>query len=548
MTKHFGGGEGAGVAAVAKPPTLQATTIARIVVAITRRAICPSTISPDGSDDPSDPSDSLSDVTDDRVYRLYIGGEWVEPDNGYYDVINPATEQVVGRAPEASKAQVYAAAAAAKAALPAWSATKPEERAEILNRVVDVIGKHADDYAEVAQAETGATSATVKSLQVNVAMQRFRRYAQGALESNQIPLPPTVSESTPLSKGGLTGALVIRQPVGVVTCITSYNNPWANPSGKIAPALAMGNTLVVKPAPQDPLSVILMTEALEEAGVPAGVVNLINGQAIEVGEASVDSPDVEMVSFTGSTQVGRAIGATAGGQMKRVLMELGGKGAAIVFDDANLQATIGAIGTTFSFYSGQICTAPTRVYAQRAVYDQVVEGLRQYASALKVGDPTAPDTVVGPVISAVHRDRVEGYIAKGKAEGATLLAGGDRPDLDKGFYVAPTLFADCRNDMTIVREEIFGPVVAVIPFDGEDEAIALANDSDFGLINYVWTGDISRGYRVARQLQAGTVDLNTVTQQMEAPFGGFKQSGIGRDRGSFGLHAYSEMQAIVWPG
>jgi acyl-CoA reductase-like NAD-dependent aldehyde dehydrogenase len=254
-----------------------------------------------------------------------------------------------------------------------------------------------------------------------------------------------------------------------------------------------------------------------------------------------------MVSFTGSTQVGRAIGAAAGGQMKRVLMELGGKGAAIVFDDADLQGAIGAIGTTFSFYAGQICTAPTRVYAQRAVYDQVVEGLTAYAKALRVGDPTAPDTVVGPVISGVHRDRIEAFVATGRAEGATLLAGGERPDLDRGFYVAPTLFADCRNDMTIVREEIFGPVVAVLPFDTEEEAIALANDSDYGLINYVWSADAARGYRVARQLKAGTVDLNTVTQQMEAPFGGFKQSGVGRDRGSFGLYAYSEMQAIVWP-
>jgi acyl-CoA reductase-like NAD-dependent aldehyde dehydrogenase len=486
-------------------------------------------------------------VSNESQYRLFIGGEWVEPADGHYDVINPASEGVVGRAPEASRQQVYDACAAAKAALPSWSATKPEERAELLHRVADVIGKHADEYAEIAQAETGATSATVKALQVNVAVQRFRRYAKGALESNEIPLPPTVSESTPLSKGGLTGALVIRQPVGVVTCITSYNNPWANPAGKIAPALAMGNTLVVKPAPQDPLSVIKMVEALEEAGIPPGVVNLINGSPVEVGQASVDSPDVDMVSFTGSTQVGRAIGAVVGGQMKRVLMELGGKGAAIVFDDADVAAAIGAIGTTFSFYSGQICTAPTRVYAHRSVYDAVVGGLKQYAEALKVGDPTAPDTVVGPVISEAHRDRVEAYIAKGKDEGATLVAGGERPAIDKGFYVAPTLFGDCRNDMAIVREEIFGPVVSVIPFDSEDEAVALANDSDYGLINYVWTKDAARGYRVGRQLQCGTVDLNTVTQQMEAPFGGFKQSGVGRDRGSFGLHAYSEMQAIVWP-
>ncbi len=486
-------------------------------------------------------------MNDGGGYRLFIDGEWVEPAGGRYDVINPATEAVVGRAPEASRQQVYDAAAAARAAFPAWSATKPEQRAEILHRAADAIAAHADEYAAIAQAETGATSATVKMLQVNVAVARFRRYAKGALEPVEIPLSPTVTESSPLSKGGLTGALVIRQPVGVVSCITSYNNPWANPAGKIAPALAMGNTLVVKPAPQDPLSVLKMAEALEEAGLPHGVVNVIAGQEVGVGEASVDSPDVDMVSFTGSTQVGRAIGAVAGGSMKRVLMELGGKGAAIVFDDADVRAAIGAIGTTFSFYSGQICTAPTRVYVHRAVHDQVVEGLTAYAKALKVGDPTAPDTVVGPVISAVHRDRVEGYIAAGRDEGATLLAGGARPDLDSGFYVAPTLFADCHNDMRIVREEIFGPVVSVVGFDTEEEAIALSNDSDYGLINYVWSADAARGYRVARQLRAGTVDLNTVTQQMEAPFGGFKQSGVGRDRGSFGLHAYSELQAIVWP-
>jgi acyl-CoA reductase-like NAD-dependent aldehyde dehydrogenase len=496
---------------------------------------------------PDGPSDTLPDVTDGRDHRLFIGGEWVEPAAGHYDVVNPATEDVVGRAPEASREQVYEAATAAKAAFPGWSATRPEDRAEILHRVADAITKHADEYAAVAQAETGATSATVKMLQVNVAVARFRRYAKGALESAEIPLPPTVTESSPLAKGGLTGALVVRQPVGVVTCITSYNNPWANPAGKIAPALAMGNTLVVKPAPQDPLSVLLMAEALEEAGVPSGVVNVISGQQVGVGEASVDSPDVDMVSFTGSTQVGRAIGAVAGGSMKRVLMELGGKGAAIVFADADVAAAVAAIGTTFSFYSGQICTAPTRVYAHRSVYDQVVSGLAAYAAALKVGDPTEPDTVVGPVISAAHRDRVESYIATGRAEGATLVAGGGRPDLDRGFYVAPTLFADCRNDMTIVREEIFGPVVSVVPFDDNDEAVALANDSDYGLINYVWSKDAARAFRVARALRAGTVDLNTVTQQMEAPFGGFKQSGVGRDRGSFGLHAYSEMQAIVWP-
>jgi acyl-CoA reductase-like NAD-dependent aldehyde dehydrogenase len=254
-----------------------------------------------------------------------------------------------------------------------------------------------------------------------------------------------------------------------------------------------------------------------------------------------------MISFTGSTAVGRAIGAVAGAQMKRVLMELGGKGAAIVCEDADLKTAIGAIGTTFSFYAGQICTAPTRVYAHRNVYDAVLAGLQQYAGALKVGDPTAPDTVVGPVISGAHRERIESYVASGRESGARLVAGGDRPALQRGFYVAPTLFADCTNDMRIVREEIFGPVVSVVPVDHEEQGIELANDSDYGLINYVFSKDAGRAYRLARQLRAGSVDINTVAQQMEAPFGGFKQSGVGRDRGSFGLHAYSELQSIVWP-
>jgi acyl-CoA reductase-like NAD-dependent aldehyde dehydrogenase len=495
---------------------------------------------------PDGASDTLPSVSVDYTPKLFIDGEWVAPEGGYYDVINPANGEVVSQAPEASKQQVYDAAAAAKAAFPAWAATAPQHRGEILDRAADIITKHADEYAAIAQQETGATTATVKALQINIGMHRFRRYAKGALEPTEIPILPTVTEGTPLAPGGLTAAMVVRQPVGVVTCITSYNNPWANPAGKIAPALAMGNTVVVKAAPQDPLSVFKMVEALEEAGVPAGVVNVVNGTSIDVGTASVDSPDVDMISFTGSTQVGRAIGSVAGGQMKRVLMELGGKGAAIVFADANLPAALGAIGSTFSFYAGQICTAPSRVYAERSVYHEVVDKLTAYAKALKIGDPTAPDTVVGPVISEIHRDRVEGFVAAGRSEGATLLAGGERPDLP-GFFVAPTLFVDCRNDMTIVRDEIFGPVIAVMPFDTEEEAIGLANDSDFGLMNYVWSADVARAFRVGRQLRAGTVDLNTVTQQMEAPFGGFKQSGVGRDRGSFGLHCYSELQAIIWP-
>ncbi|MGH4029699.1 aldehyde dehydrogenase family protein [Actinomycetota bacterium Odt1-20B] len=481
--------------------------------------------------------------------RLFIGGEWVEPDGGHYEVINPATEGVVGLAPEASRAQVHAAAGAARDAFDAWSGTSPEERAGVLDRAAEIMRRDVAAHAELARAETGATTGTARGMQVAVAVARFKRYAKGALEPVEEGLPPQISEAGPMGRAGVVGALAVRQPVGVVTCITSYNNPWANPAGKVAPALAMGNTVVVKPAPQDPLSVFRMAAALEEAGVPRGVVNVVSGTGVEVGEAAVDSPDVDMVSFTGSTSVGQRIGEVCGRHMKRQLMELGGKGAALVFEDADLDSAVSGIGTTFAFYSGQICTAPTRVIAHRSVYDQLIEKLTGYLGFMKVGDPAVKGTVVGPVISAAHRDRVESYVELGRKEGARVVAGGERPagpGLDKGFYVAPTLLADCTNDMRVVREEIFGPVVVVVPFDDEEEGVALANDSEYGLIDYVWSGDVARAFRVARRLRAGGVGVNTIGRNMEAPFGGFKKSGVGRDVGSYALHAYSETQAIVW--
>ncbi|MEU1159819.1 aldehyde dehydrogenase family protein [Streptomyces sp. NPDC005921] len=486
----------------------------------------------------------MSDVADGQ--RLFVGGAWTEPDGGHYAVVDPATEETVGWAPEASEGQVLAACAAAREAFGAWSRTPAGERAAVLGRAADLIRGRLAEYADLARAETGATTATARAMQVGVAAARFRRYA--TVEPAEWAIPPQINEAGPMGRAGVMGALAIRQPVGVVSCITSYNNPWANPAGKVAPALAMGNTVVVKPAPQDPLSVYRMAEALEAAGAPPGVVNVVSGRSTGVGEAAVASADVDMVSFTGSTAVGQRIAEACGRDMKRQLMELGGKGAAVVLADADVGSAVAGIGTTFSFYSGQICTAPTRVLVQRALYDRLVTELAAYASRLKVGDPAEPGTVVGPVITAEHRARVESYVELARKEGATVVAGGERPSPERGFYVAPTLLADCTNDMRAAREEIFGPVVSVVPFDDEEEGIALANDSDFGLIDYVWSGDVARAFRVARRLRAGGVGINTVGRNMEAPFGGFKKSGVGRDVGSYALHAYSEVQAIVWPG
>jgi acyl-CoA reductase-like NAD-dependent aldehyde dehydrogenase len=481
-------------------------------------------------------------------FQLLIGGERLDGEAGGYDIVNPATEGVVGTAPEASRAQVEAAAAAAADAFPAWSRTKPEERAALLNKAADLLRDRMEELIPLVQAETGATQRVASTMQVPTCIERFRRYAKGALEPSTIPLPPGEMPTTALAAGGIMGAIAVRQPVGVVACITPYNFPIVNMAGKIGPALAMGNTVVVKPAPQDPLAVTVFGEVLHEAGFPAGVVNIVTGSSPEAGQALVASPHVDMVSFTGSTPVGQAIGEVAGRDMKRLLLELGGKGAGLVFDDADLKTAIATIASVWAFHSGQICTAPTRVIAQRGVYDQVVAGLQAAASRMKVGDPLAPDTVVGPLISAAQRARVEDLVQLGVAHGGELVAGGHRPDLPTGHYVEPTLIAGCAPDNPAVLQEFFGPVVVVVPFDEEDEGVAIANGTEFGLYDYVFSADTARAMRVAKQLRTGNVGINTAQRNHEAPFGGFKMSGVGRDGGSFGLHAYSELQSIVWPG
>ncbi|MBI2704500.1 MAG: aldehyde dehydrogenase family protein [Actinobacteria bacterium] len=487
----------------------------------------------------------------DTQHRLYIGGEWVEPGDGTYPIVNPATEQIVGHAPNASVNDAEAAAEAAAAAFPAWSRTSPDERAALLNRAADVLDQKFEELVPLVQGETGATLRVTKQMQVPMAAVRMRRYAHGIKEELQIPIEPGVMPSTALGPGGIMGAVGRRAPAGVVTCITSYNFPMTNMAGKLGPALAMGNTIVVKPAPQDPLGIVKLGEVFHEAGFPPGVVNIVVSEGPAPAEALVSSPHVDMISFTGSTGVGCRIASVAGQHMKRVLLELGGKGACIVYDDADLKAAVGGISSVWAFHSGQICTAPTRVLAQRGIYDELVEGLKAAAGFLKVGDPLERDTVLGPVITEVHRDRIEGYIESGRDEGGTVVVGGARPSIGdggKGFFVAPTLIVDCKQGMKVVQEEIFGPVIVVVPFDDEDEAVSLANSTDFGLYDYVFSKDSAKAYNTATQLRSGNVGINTVQRNHEAPFGGFKKSGIGRDGGKFGFHAYAELQSIVWPG
>ena len=493
----------------------------------------------------------MSDVTTpdpDASYRLLIGGDWVEAGDGTYPIVNPATEQVVGQAPNASVADAEAAAEAAAAAFPAWARTSPDERAALIARAADLLDQRYAELVPLVQAETGATLRVTKQMQVPMAAVRFRRYAKGIAEELSIAIEPGVSPTTALAPGGLIGGVAKRQPVGVVVCITSYNFPLTNMAGKLGPALAMGNTVVVKPAPQDPLGIVKLGEVFEEAGFPPGVVNVVVSEGPAPAEALVASPHVDMISFTGSTGVGQRIGEVAGRDMKRLLMELGGKGACIVFDDADVKTAITGITSVWAFHSGQICTAPTRVLAQRGIYDQLVAGLEAAAGHFKVGDPLERDTVLGPVITGTHRDRVEGYIASGREEGGTIVVGGERPDLGSGFYVTPTLIADAKQGMRVVQEEIFGPVVVVVPFDDAEEAVPLANSTDFGLYDYVFSGDTARAFSVAQQLRTGNVGINTVQRNHETPFGGFKLSGVGRDGGRFGFHAYSELQSIVWPG
>jgi acyl-CoA reductase-like NAD-dependent aldehyde dehydrogenase len=474
--------------------------------------------------------------------KILIGGEWVRADGGTYPVVDPATEELAGEAPEATVAQARAAARAARAAFERgpWPALSGAERAELLRKAAAAFEKEAPGLVDLTIAETGALRPVAVSQQVGAVAIRLRKYADLAAAPVEEGLPPRPAP------GRLDGGVVVREPIGVVACITPFNFPMTNCAGKIGPALACGNTVVVKPAPIDPLGVAELCRIVDDV-FPPGVVNFVCGRGPEVGAALVDSPDVDMISFTGSSAVGRAIQSAAGPGMKRTLMELGGKSANIVFADCDLEKTVAGVATVWTFHAGQICIAGTRLLVEQSIYDAFTKRLADVGRALRVGDPRDPATQVGPLVSSTQRDRVEGFIAQGRAEGATIACGGRRPPhLPRGYYIEPTLFTNATNSMVVAREEIFGPAITAVPFRDEAEAIALANDSQYGLYGYVWTRDTPRGLRVARALRTGTVQINGSPMNPDAPFGGYKQSGIGRDGGRWALGTYSELKYIGW--
>ncbi|HSV06715.1 MAG TPA: aldehyde dehydrogenase family protein [Candidatus Binatus sp.] len=478
--------------------------------------------------------------------KVLIGGRWVAAARGSYAVINPATEEPAGYAPECSPEQMRDAARAAREAFDRgpWRRMDGAERGKLLVAAAERFRREAPGLVELTIAETGAVRPVAERLQVGQAGERLARYGELAAE----PVEKRLSDIEARAPwgGGVATGLVVREPIGVVACISPFNFPMTNCAGKIGPALAAGNTVVVKPSPQDPLGVAELCRIVD-AVLPPGVVNFVCGSGPDIGEALTLAPEVDMISFTGSTAVGRAIQTAVGRQMKRTLQELGGKSANVVFADADLSRALAGSMSVWTFHAGQICTAPTRLLVERSIYAAFTQRLVAAAGSVTVGDPRDAGVVMGPLVSAAQRERVERFIAQGVAEGATLACGGRRPpQLPRGYYVEPTLFTEARNDMVIAREEIFGPVITAIPFRDEEEAIALGNDSEFGLYGYVWSGDHARALRVARGLRTGTVQINGSPPHPEAPFGGYKQSGVGRDGGRWALDTYSELKAIGW--
>lgn len=481
---------------------------------------------------------------DDRLmYRreFFIGGTWVAPAGGdRLEVISPATEQVVGEVPRATTMDIDRAVDMARTAFDEgpWPRMTPEARAGVLAHTAEILRKREAEIAGVTVDEMGCAISQAPRAQTGMVAALFDYYAE---------LIRTYEFEREVRTGDRAG-LVTNEPVGVVAAIVPWNAPVTLASWKAAPALAAGCTVVIKPPPEAPLSTFILAEALAEAGVPRGVVSVVPGDR-EVGEHLVTHPGTDKVAFTGSTAAGKRIMSLCGNQVKRVSLELGGKSASILLDDADFASVVPGLVASAMHLSGQVCGAHTRVLVPRSRYTEAVDEAAAAAETIPVGDPHDPSTVVGPLVAERQRARVEQYIALAVEEGARVAAGGDRPaHLPRGWYIAPTILSDVDNSMRVAREEIFGPVLCLIPYDDEDDAVRIANDSPYGLSGGVWTADPARGLRVARRMRAGSVAINgTYPPFPLVPFGGFKESGLGRELGPEGLRSFLEPRSIGLP-
>ncbi len=467
--------------------------------------------------------------------KIFVGGQWVDSTgSGSIDVINASTEEVMGRIPECTPEDVDKAVAAAKSAFDSWSQTPREIRAKYLEQLVANLAARSAEIGETISAELGMPIGLSKAIQAGLPMAVAGSYVKIL---DEFPFEEEVGSS-----------LVVREPVGVVGCITPWNYPLHQVIAKVSPALAAGCTVVLKPSEVAPLTSFILAEIFEAIGLPEGVFNLVTGYGPVVGEAIAAHPDIDMVSFTGSTRAGKRVGELASKTVKRVALELGGKSANIILDDADLeQAVSRGVGDCY-LNSGQTCSALTRMLVPRSRHDEAVAIAKKTVEAVVVGDPFEATSQLGPLISDVQRERVRGYIKKGIEEGATLVTGGpDAPEgLPRGYYVKPTVFSNVRSDMTIAQEEIFGPVLSVLTFEDADEALRIANDTLFGLASAVWTNDLNTALKMAKGIQAGTVWVNAFHQAglPNMPYGGYKQSGMGRELGRHGLEEYLETKAI----
>ncbi|MGN9768587.1 aldehyde dehydrogenase family protein [Micromonospora sp. SD12] len=463
---------------------------------------------------------------------FYLDGQWVAAGAGETVAVrNPATEEVIAAVPAGTAADVDRAVAAARAAFPGWADTAPAERAARLDRLHAALSARADEIARTVALELGTPLKVATRVQAGLPLTVLHSYVELAARP---PADETVGNS-----------LVLREPVGVVGAITPWNYPLHQVVAKLAPALAAGCTVVLKPSELTPLTAYLLFDAIHEAGFPPGVVNLVTGTGPVVGEAIAAHPDVDMVSFTGSTATGRRISHLAADRIARVALELGGKSANLVLDDADLGTAVKVgVGNAF-LNSGQTCTAWTRLLVHRDRYDEALDLAAKAAAGYRLGDPFDPATRLGPLVSAAQRERVLGHVARGLADGGRLVAGGpDAPLPERGYFVAPTVIADVDPDSALAQEEVFGPVLAVMPFDDEDEAVAIANNSRYGLAGAVWSADEERALRVARRMRTGAVDVNGAPFNPLAPFGGYKQSGLGRELGRHGLEEFLQVKAI----